>query len=323
MGNGEAGVGHPTGGCKAPVAMPSATPAPAPTPGSHSSVPSNTPASSEGTSSPQHRPCPSIATTLQGSAWGIKPLPGRGAVCGRLGAVFEREVRGAGPLQRGYCSPAPSGPSCRPSTCRTGASWVRGSRPEAGGERPAANMGAAGGFPPPPAALPAMGPPFPPEQSLFVSASGGDGGHPAGASPPGPPGSHRHRLPRWSSELGPRWDGQGKRVTRPRSALTLWSMGGERGPGEMTPSPAPQNPSDAPRGPLLLLGDRRKRWEGEAGGRSPWGAAARPWVMEAGEEKARNWRRKAKNPTKAPRPPSSKPKGDAGGCSLRPRNEEG
>lgn len=73
----------------------------------------------------------------------------------------------------------------------------------------------------------------------------------------------------------------------------------------------------------MLLGDRRKWWEVEAGGRSTQGAAAGPRVMERREEKVQNWRRKAKNSAKAPRTPSSQPEGDAGGCSLRPHNEGG
>lgn len=71
------------------------------------------------------------------------------------------------------------------------------------------------------------------------------------------------------------------------------------------------------------MGGRKKQQQVEAGGSSPWGAAARPWVTKRREDMVRNWRRRAKNPTKQPRLPGSQPKGDDGDCSLCPCNEEG
>lgn len=171
--NGEAGAGSPSGGSEAPVVMPSTAPAPAPAPQSRSGAPRNTPASSEGTVPQQHHSRPGITTALQGSTCGLKPLPG--CVGGSL--------QGGGEFLRGGCvGLAPRSRvmaaqtvrlSCCPSTCRAGTLWVRGSCPEAeaGGEHPAANMGAASSFTAP------QQPPFcttglpsPPKQSRSYSA---------------------------------------------------------------------------------------------------------------------------------------------------------
>lgn len=191
-------------------------------------------------------------------------------------------MRGADPPQRGYRGPPPAAAPPRAAQAPRGcAGAVPRPRPVGSVPQPTWGLLVASHLPQQPS--PPQGHLLPP-QAKPLAVSRRRRGRPPRQEHRRPGSQHqRHRLPSRSPELGSRWDGQGKRVTRPCSALTPLAKAGGEGSQGNDPVPGTPKPSARHRRDRgCFLGGRRKRWEVGVGGRSPWGAAAGSWVTARG-----------------------------------------